>query len=189
MEKTRYIKLPVKVTTHKSPRGRVTGYTARYGDVECLAPSSDGAVELLGRMLERIADEHPEPVVMLQDDRNGDPHAWVAYRDVLGNWGYAHFRPMVGASGLTRYTGGTYGGTCTRSDTVESMQQHFEQVNAVEAATVATVADEPQIAHVICTSCEGRGWCVGECHPQEVCGGCGGRGTVPVSQPGAGVVG
>lgn len=175
MEKTRFIKLPVRVTTHKSPRGRVTGYTARFGDVECDAGSADMAVQLLHDRLERIATESPEPVVMLQDDRNGDPHAWVAYRDILGSWGYAHFRPVAGKSGLTRYSGGTYGGTCTRVDTVESMQRHFEQVNAPAVETA------PE-AHVVCPTCEGRGWCVGECHPQEKCGRCDGAGTVPCSR-------
>lgn len=27
-----------------------------------------------------------------------------------------------------------------------------------------------------CSDCEGRGWHVGECHPQEVCGACDGKG-------------
>lgn len=29
-----------------------------------------------------------------------------------------------------------------------------------------------------CPDCKGRGWHVGECHPQEVCGTCGGNGAV-----------
>lgn len=29
-----------------------------------------------------------------------------------------------------------------------------------------------------CDDCKGRGWIVGECHPEETCGGCGGMGRV-----------
>lgn len=30
--------------------------------------------------------------------------------------------------------------------------------------------------HIPCTACDGRGWHVGECHPQETCGACDGLG-------------
>ena len=33
-----------------------------------------------------------------------------------------------------------------------------------------------------CPMCRGRGWFVGECHPQEECGTCAGTGVVPRSE-------
>lgn len=36
----------------------------------------------------------------------------------------------------------------------------------------------------VCTYCAGRGWHVGECHPQETCGGCNGTGlSTPAAPP------
>lgn len=34
-----------------------------------------------------------------------------------------------------------------------------------------------------CSECRGRGWCVGECRPQEVCGVCDGTGNAPRNEP------
>jgi len=138
-------KIDVKITKKKDPRGRVLGYEASFGDIQSTGTTAQEAEKFLVQKLTRLVTESADPVVMLEDHRNGDAHAWVTYRDTWGNWGYAHYRPLVnGPAGTTQWSGGTMTGSGERSAAVFAMRRHFEQNNPRSTAVPAT-ALEPAV--------------------------------------------
>lgn len=99
---------------------------------------------------------------------------------------YVYSRPVGDVTQEVGGVGVTLLGLCASLDLDTDALEKFEVCRVQDFKVTERILKKQQakvhagISKIqVCAECKGRGWHVGECHPQETCGCCEGRGVVP----------